>query len=88
MELLSSMKPTLIRAAAAAPDLWSWTGFPAKRPKLEVENNELYGFVEVAISKEKEVTLNSKAFKWGLQMGVVCSIQNHNHFACNSNHNC
>jgi hypothetical protein len=23
--------------------------------------------------------LNSKAFKWGLQMGVVCSIQNHNH---------
>jgi hypothetical protein len=39
MELLSSMKPTLIRAAAAASDLLSWTGFPDKRPKLEVENN-------------------------------------------------
>jgi hypothetical protein len=39
MELLSSMKPTLIRAAAAASDLLSWTRFPDKRPKLEVENN-------------------------------------------------
>jgi hypothetical protein len=52
MELLCSMNPTIIRAvAAAASDLLSWTGFPEKIPKLEVENNLLYVFVEICMPK-------------------------------------